>query len=331
MSNKDKLLAGLILLAFIVLNSISYACDSVLQHPEAQHFIDEMVSNDNFDRAYLEQVFSQAQLQPKIIEAMSHPAEGLPWHRYKQIFLTDKRIQQGVDFWNTHQATLARAEEEYGVPAKTIVAIIGVETFYGKHQGTYRVIDALSTLAFDFPKRATFFRKELREYLLMARENQLDPLSFTGSYAGAFGQGQFMPSSYRHYAVDFSGKHEKDLQHNTDDAIGSVANYLRKNGWQPQHPVTSHVNKGNPDQFKQASQHPTKPKTPLADLRLSIDDDVSTAEAATLMEFAEQDQNDYWVGYQNFYAITRYNPSLLYAMAVHQLGESIEEARKQHA
>lgn len=207
-------------------------------------------------------VFAEVQRKQSILDAISRPAERVkPWKDYRPMFITDARIARGVDFWRQHEAVLARAEQEYGVPAQYIVAIIGVETFFGRNTGNYRVIDALSTLGFDYPPRAEFFRKELREFLLLAREEQLDPLTLKGSYAGAMGLPQFMPSSFRNFAVDFDGDGHINIWNNPDDAIGSVASYFKRHGWVPGEGVVSRawVDGGRADEGLTTGIEPVKP------------------------------------------------------------------------
>ena len=198
----------------------------------AQELIDELVEEEGFDRAYLQTVFEDAKRKDSILEAIARPAEKTkPWYDYRKIFVTDKRERQGIEFFAEHKETLARAERETGVPAEIIVSVIGVETYYGRITGSYRVIDALSTLAFDYPRRSPFFTKELKNYLMLTRDQGLDPLEIKGSYAGAMGYGQFMPSSYREYAIDFDSDGLIDIWGNPVDAIGSVANYFKRHGW----------------------------------------------------------------------------------------------------
>ena len=236
------MLRNLILALYVALLWPAVACaeDNYATNPAASALIDELVEEQGFDRGELQQVFASAERQQTILEAIARPAEKTkPWHEYRNIFLTDKRERQGREFFAQHRATLARAEHETGVPAEIIVAIIGVETYYGRITGSYRVIDALSTLAFDYPRRSTFFTKELKNYLQLTHEQGFDPLAMKGSYAGAMGYGQFMPSSYRSYAVDFDDDGQIDIWNNPVDAIGSVANYFKRHGWRPGEPVVS--------------------------------------------------------------------------------------------
>jgi len=199
---------------------------------EVRVFIAEMVQRHGFERAQLESWFKEAQVRSDIIDAISRPAESKPWYQYRPIFLQPDRIDGGAAFWNEHAKELQRAEEIYGVPPQIVTAILGVETRYGQHQGNYRMMDSLVTLAFNYPPRASFFKSELEQYLLLAREEGADPLAMTGSYAGAMGQAQFISSSFRRYAVDFDGDGKRDLWGNSADAIGSIANYLKENGWE---------------------------------------------------------------------------------------------------
>ena len=209
------------------------ADDDVYRNNElANKFVAEMVEEHDFDKAELDVWFASAAKKQSILDAISRPAEKrLTWAQYRKIFVTNSRIKKGVTFWKEHEDILSKVEQEFGVPAAVIVAIIGVETRYGENKGSYRVIDALSTLAFDYPPRSKFFRKELKEFLLLSREQKQDPLALMGSYAGAMGYGQFIPSSYRAYAIDYDKDGFVDIWNNTDDAIGSVANYFKVHGW----------------------------------------------------------------------------------------------------
>ena len=235
---------GRLCFVFIVLfnTCCTYADEALVQRKDVQRFINKMVKQSHFDRKQLVAIMKEAQFQPQIIESMDKPFEKKTWDVYKALFLTPQRVQAGIEFWQANQKTLERAEREYGVPPQIIVAIIGVETLYGKHQGNYRVLDALTTLAFNYPKRAPFFTKELGEFLLLCREQHVPANQYTGSYAGAMGKPQFMPSSYRFYAVDFTGNGQRDLMNDDRDAIGSVANYFHKHGWKLNEDVAQPVN-----------------------------------------------------------------------------------------
>ena len=206
--------------------------DVALTHrKDVQVFMDELVRQHHFDRKQLTAILAQAQFQPKIIESMERPYEKKTWDVYKNLFLTPQRVQAGLVFWKNNRKALELAQKQFNVPANIIVAIIGVETLYGKNQGSYRVLDALTTLAFDYPKRSEFFTKELKEYLLLCREHGVPATQYMGSYAGAMGKPQFMPSSYRFYAVNFSGRGKVDLMNEDKDVISSVANYFHQHGW----------------------------------------------------------------------------------------------------
>lgn len=300
------------------------------QRPDVQRFINMMVVKYHFDRSYLNQLFAQVKPQPQIVAGMSRTAETLPWYRYQAIFITPQRINQGIIFWNEHAETLAKIQEKDGVPASIIVAIIGVETSYGQNQGNYRVIDTLATLAFDYPQRADFFQSELKNYLLLVRENHFDATSILGSYAGAIGQAQFMPSSYRNYAIDYRNTGSKDLRHDSDDVIASVGNYFKQFGWQRNALIAMPakvkgvnyqqlpINELKPNRtifmLKQAGVIPSQPISPQT-------------EASLLCLDMSQSQTNYWLGFHNFYVLSRYNPRLNYAMAVFTLSQALEQKR----
>lgn len=298
--------------------------------PAVDQLMDEMIQEHGFSREQLSQWFAQAERKQAILDAISRPAERVkPWKEYRPIFMTEARINQGVQFWKKHQAALARAEQEYGVPAQFIVAIIGVETFYGRNTGNYRVIDALSTLGFDYPPRQPFFRQQLKEFLLLTRAEQIDPLSLKGSYAGAMGLPQFMPSSFRAYAVDFDHDGHIDIWNNPVDAIGSVASYFKQHGWRAGEGVSvqAEITGIRFDEGLTQGLEPTRsaielrrfgwtPVTPIPN---------DTPILAFRLEGAQGDE--YWMGLPNFYVITRYNRSVMYAMAVQQLAEALDKAR----
>lgn len=326
---KNSGIKAILFLSACTLLGTSHASNiraDILSRSDVQQFISKMTKEHNFDKKELQQLFSQVELRQDIIKAMNRPAEGMAWHKYRPIFLTEKRIQRGAEFINKHADTLARAEKTYGVPKEIITAIIGVETFYGRHKGKYRVMDSLSTLAFDYPKRSRFFTSELEHFLLMAREEKTDPLSMKGSYAGAMGQPQFISSSFRSYAIDFDNDGKRDLWENTDDVIGSVAYYLKAHGWKRNQTITSQVS--------QPEQRPTtlvkkgiKPHSTVAQLNKQGIHAISKLNKnahAALIELEQKQGHEYWLGMKNFYVITRYNHSALYAMAVYQLGEEIK-------
>ncbi|MGH8756215.1 MAG: lytic murein transglycosylase B, partial [Burkholderiales bacterium] len=206
-------------------------------NPEIEVFIREMAEKHHFDPSELRRIFSQVKPQPEVLRAIASPATALPWNEYRALFINPTRIADGVKFWDDNAGTLSRARQQYGVSEEIIVATIGVETRYGRNTGTHRVLDALTTLAFDYTQRAGFFRRELEQFLLLTREEGIDPLSIKGSYAGAMGIPQFIPSAYRHYAVDFDGDGKLNLWGSPADAIGSIAHYLKVYGWKPDEPV----------------------------------------------------------------------------------------------
>lgn len=298
------------------------------RRPEVQAFIHQMSARHGFNPNHLEALFTKIRVQPSIIAAMSRPAEAKPWSAYRPIFLTPKRIDGGVAFWRANAAALAQAEQVYGVPPEYVVAIIGVETQYGGNMGKYRVVEALATLAFDYPRRADYFRKELENFLLLTRAEGIDPMVPVGSYAGAMGYGQFMPSSFLSYAVDFDGDGHRDLWRNRHDAIGSVANYFNKHGWRAGGPVATPASVSRGDYSGLVSRRSTPPRTSVASLRsqgVIPQEAVGDGQTALLLELEGQGGLEYWLGFHNFYVITRYNNSQLYAMAVHQLGQEIRE------
>lgn len=288
-------------------------------------FIREMTSKHAFNQKKLEEIFQQVRLHPNIIEAISRPAESKPWYDYRPIFITESRVAGGVRFWQKNRATLERANTVFGIPIEIIVSIIGIETRYGRHTGHYPIIDSLSTLAFAYPPRSQFFRKELEQFLLMTREENHDPLLLKGSYAGAMGMPQFISSSFRRYAVDFDKDGVRNLWDSKADAIGSVANYFKKHHWQPGEPVISKVQVyGKKYQGLLSSGiKPDKTQQELLDNGVILPDGLPEHLQGKLLKFETRSGPEYWVGWPNFYVISRYNNSALYSMAVYQLSELI--------
>jgi len=293
-------------------------------------FADEMAQKHGFDRDELIQLLAKARFRGDIIRAMRRPAEAKPWHQYRPIFVTQARAKAGVDFWERNVDLLEQAEREYGVAPEIIVAIIGVETRYGGYIGKHRVLDALTTLTFGYPRRAAFFRTQLEEFLLLEREEDVDPLAAVGSYAGAMGMPQFIPSSYRAYAVDFDGDGKRDLFDSKADIIGSVANYFKRHGWEPGRRVALQANVDGevPDELADAGMKPSLSYAQLKAGGVSVDEPLRDNEIVSLVELEMEDGNQYWLGLKNFYVITRYNHSNLYAMAVYQLSREILAQRE---
>lgn len=290
-------------------------------------FIDKMVGTHGFDRAEVTKLIGAAVIDQTILDTMSRPAERVvPWFEYRNIFMTEARIAAGVKFWGEHAATLEQVAERYGVAPEMIVAIVGIETFFGTRMGRYRVLDALATLAFAYPPRATFFTSELESFLLLTREEQVDPTAALGSYAGAMGAGQFIPSSYRAYAVDGDADGKRDLWTDWDDVFGSVANYFAKHGWRTGEPVMESATR--PDSFSGPEPRNALDLDgtvgSLTDLGYVFTTTLPTEAPAAAYSFeARGGGSEYWVGYHNFYVVTRYNRSTKYALAAHQLSQAI--------
>jgi membrane-bound lytic murein transglycosylase B len=294
--------------------------------PGIPAYIDEMVMKHKFKREELQQAFSRAEYRADVIEAISKPAILRPWVEYRPNFINPQRIDGGVKFWNKYSAALKRAEEKYGVPQEIILGVIGVETMYGRNVGRFRVLDALMTLAFDYPRRADFFRDELTQYLLLAREQGFDLMGLQGSYAGAQGIPQFMPSSYRRYAVDFNGNGKIDLLLEPEDAIGSVANYLKQYGWRSGEPVAliSQVD----DEKRLGVVGDVRPYIAWRDVGvMPLNKPDGELPPAWLLDFTVESGKEYWLVFNNFNVIMRYNNSNYYAMSVYQLADAVRRAR----
>lgn len=301
------------------------------QEGELDEFIQELISRHEFDAAELRELLQQAEPRQDIIDAMNNPAERLPWHRYRPIFLRPERIEHGVAFWDKHATLLQVISADYGVPPEILVAIVGVETYYGRYKGKHRVLDALATLGFNYPPRAPFFRRELEQFLLLAREEDLDPLELTGSYAGAMGMPQFIPSSYRNYAADGDGDGRRDLFNNPADILASVANYFRRHHWEPGGPVAvpAQVQGGGWQAVNDKDLKPSRRFAELQDAGVKTQASIDGNTTSRLLVLEAKDGNEYWATFNNFYVITRYNHSPLYAMAVFQLAEEIKNKRSQ--
>ena len=295
--------------------------------PEVKKFVDSVVQKDGLDRSWVEHAFAGAQRRQSVIDAITRPFESKPWYQYESIFVNDARIAAGITFWDQQTKVLQGAEARYGVPAGILVAIVGVESYYGRQHGGYPVMDALTTLSFDYPPRAPFFQGELEQFLLMCREQSLDPLKPMGSYAGAMGTPQFMPDSYRQYAVDFDGDGKRDIWDDWADILGSVANYFHEHGWQANGLVVV------PAAIKLGGTPPEAlvPTTAgaLRQAGVVMTSGVADDAEAVLVALQEEDETRYWVGLHNFRVITQYNKSPLYAMAVVQLAIAIAQRRAQ--
>lgn len=296
------------------------------QRADVKQFIDEMVNEHKFDRSYLESKFATAKKLESILESIAKPAEKkLIWKQYRPIFVTEKRSSKGKKFLETHREILERAEKEYGVPAEIITAIIGVETYYGKHTGKYTIFNSLTTLAFDYPPRSKFFRSELKHFLLLSKEEDISVEDMTGSYAGAMGMPQFISSSYRSYAIDFDGDGKRDLWNSLPDVIGSVANYFSKHGWKEGEDVTYKAKVNDVSIVKEKNE--LKPYATISELRkqgVTFDKKVDEDKRATLLKFEGKNGDEYWLGLDNFYVISRYNHNAMYSMAVFQLSEMLK-------
>lgn len=301
-------------------------------HPAYPAFEAKMIREHGFKAGELRELFGKAERKDAILEAIARPAEKrLTWGEYRRIFITPARIDGGVAFWRENHELLAAAAKRFGVDPEIVVAIIGVETRYGGNMGSYRVIDALATLAFDYPPRSAFFGGELEQFLVMAREQGFDALQLKGSYAGAMGMGQFIPSSFRAYAVDFDGDGRADIWNNRADAIGSVANYFSRHGWTTGGHVVDRASAVGAV-AKDRMNPGLEPNTPVAELPglgLSPRTALPAAERVLPLMLESDEGTEYWLGRHNFYVITRYNRSPLYAMAVHQLSQEILAALRE--
>ena len=302
--------------------------------PEVRAYIADLVQRHGFVESELAWLFSRVRRVEPALQAIQPPSAERPrsWREYRAMFLSERRIAAGAAFWKAHRRTLARAEREFGVPPQIVVAVIGVETFFGRNTGRWRVVDALATLAFDYPPRADFFRDELTSYLLLARESGADVFAARGSYAGAIGIPQFMPGSVRRYAVDFDGDGAIDLQRSAVDAIGSVANFLKAHGWQHGGAIALRVQVSG-DAYR-AYLDSIEPKYPVeallkAGVALRAPHAFPADTRAALVELETPGHaSEYRLGLQNFYVITRYNRSAFYAAAVEDLGAAIARAQE---
>ena len=302
---------------------------SLTERDDVRAFIEQMVERHGFERPWLQDLFGAVQIRSSIIAALDKPATSRPWYQFQGNFLNEHKTREGIAFWRQHKEWLDKARAEYGVAPEYVVAILGVETGYGRNAGSFRAIDALSTIAFDYPRRADYFKEQLENFLLLAREENRDPLDFKSSYAGALGMPQFMPASFREFAVDFDADGQRDIWRNPADAIGSVAYYFKKYGWQADAPVAVRA-EAEGDQVAALLADKFNLHYSVAEL---AERGVKPAEALPAGDKAvlfsletEPGVNEYWLGLGNFYAITRYNRSVNYAMAINLLARRLREA-----
>lgn len=317
-------------ISLFIFSFCAFSSSAFTQRKDVQTFINMMVKTHHFNRNQLIATLNQVNLQPQIIESMEKPYEKKNWDVYSALFLTPKRLEGGLDFWSANEKALEKAQKQYGVPPEIIIAILGVETLYGEKQGEYSVLDALSTLAFNYPKRSPFFTKELKEFFLLCREQGISPNQYKGSYAGAIGMPQFMPSSYRYYAIDFSNKGARDLVNNTHDAIGSIANYFHKHGWKPNQGIAQFA-KVSGWRYKNIRTNPRAANYHISQLAAAgikpVTAALSNPVRAGVIELITDKGKEYWLAYPNFFVITRYNSSPQYAMVVYLLSQQLKQQR----
>jgi membrane-bound lytic murein transglycosylase B len=293
--------------------------------PELEAFIQDMVRKHQFSDVSLRQMFARVEPNPRIIDLMTAPLTALPWYEFRSRYVDALRINGGLKFWREHAETLARARHEFGVPEEIIVATIGVESIYGRRTGSFGVLESLTMLAFSYPPRARLFRAELEHYLLLAREARFDASGVKGSYAGAIGIPQFLPSSYRRYAVDFDGDGRRDLVSSVADAIGSVANYYKAHGWRAGGIIAVPAAVA-PDGVAELLELGIKPRLAIGELKrrgVSPAEPLEEGPAAALFVVESEAGPSYWLGLNNFYVITRYNRSVNYALAVRELAREL--------
>jgi len=303
--------------------------EALLARKVVRDYIEQISQERQLDLNRLANLFAELKSNQTVLDAISRPAERvLTWAQYRPIFMKQKRIEQGHEFMQKHKVTLAKAEARYGVPASIITAIIGVESFYGRITGKHGVLESVATLAFDYPPRAKFFKSELTEFLVLSEAEQWDTLQLKGSYAGAMGWPQFISSSYRHYAIDFDEDGKRDLFNSVPDVIGSVANYLNQHGWRNGKRIVDRlqVSEENSQSVKALKRKSLKPVIAPKTLT-NLGYNVVGTKPVRVMFLQGKSGEEIWVGYTNFYVITRYNHSALYAMAVHQLSEQLEAPR----
>lgn len=324
----QRMIRVLVILCGLVVHMSVALALNVNKDPQVQEYIHYLNSQYGFNTAYLEQLFNKVTYNPTVLQRMEQAGQPMPWFQYRAIFIKPERVQQGAEFWRENRVALARAQSQYGVPAAIIAGILGEETSYGSYKGSFSTLDALSTLAFRYPRRAGYFRNELTHFLLLCREQQWNPLTIKGSYAGALGLPQFMPSSYRTYAVDYHNDGVKDLFNNNEDVIVSIANYLQKKGWKANQPIASPARVTNSKVYMLADQQ-GKPKYTVKQLRhygMEPVQRVSAATPAGVLFLKDKDSDEAWLTFNNFSVIKRYNTSNYYAMVAYQLGNLVQAA-----
>ncbi len=329
---KKILVTVLFLNIFIADESV--ASESYLDRAEVQSFIDDFSERHQYAKSSLITLMGNVKKQTRVLDAIQRPAEKKKnWQEYRKIFVTPKRINEGLQFWTENVQILEAAEQRFGIPPEIIVAIIGVESFYGRYKGKFPVLDSLVTLGFEYEPRKKFFRDELEHFLLLVREEALDPSIIRGSYAGAMGKSQFISSSYRRYAIDFDGNGKRDLWESNADVIGSVANYFKEHGWQTGQPVTFPVI-AQGGRYKALLGKGLKPAVSISELAqygVKPSSELPAEEGkVALLEFKKDNSTEYWAGLNNFYVITRYNHSHMYAMAVYQLSQQVKQDIKDY-
>lgn len=321
----------------LLLGLAAFQANSAELTSEHKTWVEELSTKYDISEQVLIDAIGQAKFDENVLTKIQTPWEKKPWYKYAPIFITESRINKGVEYWNQHEATFAKAEQEYGVPAQVIVAIMGVETFYGKYKGNISVLDSLYTLGFNYPSRGKFFRQEFAQYIKLSQQQGWKLTETQGSYAGAMGLGQFISSSYSHYGVDFSGDGHVDMINDPVDAIGSIANYFNQHKWKTGASVAYPV-KVDSAKVQDLLSSSLKINHTWADLTaagvvLKESDDrvpaitIDASTPAKLLKLQQLDSDEYWVYLDNFYSITRYNHSPLYAMAVFQLSEKIKQAK----
>jgi membrane-bound lytic murein transglycosylase B len=329
-------LAAALLVLLVLPRSVPAQTSLAQSHklkPEVRKFIAHMVRSHGFDAHALRALFANAQPNQDVLRAISVPATSRPWYQFKPLCVDDMQIADGVRFWNDNATPLQRARRDFGVPEEIVVAVIGIESRYGRHAGGFRVIDSLYTLAFEWPSRADYFRGELEQFLVLAREQGWDAAFVQGSFAGALGWPQFMPSSYRRFALDYSGDGKIDLWGDMADIVGSVASYLQQSGWRDGQPIAAPAQLDSVDP-KPLLQLGLKPQLTWSELQrrgVHSADDIAGSLPASLFSVDLADGPEYWLGFDNFHALLRYNPSRNYAMAVYQLAQEIRGERERLA